>query len=150
MKRISLLCLLLIACGVDKEVDNNNYGYGYNYDVQGASGLRLRYQQGVPSDTSMLTAPTESMLWFFETAYIETEQCAGLAASGPLVIVGPVGTTLTGGFTKPNGTILLDDLNILGQINPRMRHESVHYLLLRMTGNIDAAHNSPLFITCGF
>lgn len=134
-----LLILLLAGCGGGNEtmqaVDNNNHGYGFQFDVQGAAGLKLR---GGP-DASV-----------FENDFAATQQCAGLNAPDPFVILIPKDTLGTDPATGLPyiGRYLNKPSLILLEPKGSMQHESIHYLLDVNTGDLDPGHLSPLFKKC--
>jgi|GEM_PF-1999478 len=88
---------------------------------------------------------------FFKSAFDETKACTGLTQGTyedlsvvmmPLTFACPYYPSgCSGEFSEPNivkvGTLLT------------WRHELVHYLLFRNTGDPDQYHHSPLFTTCG-
>ena len=132
----------LTACG--SHSGPTNHDYGYHYDVAGASGLRVRYD-GNP-------APTLEQI---EALFTETEACAGIQATGPLVIF----VHDTFGENSVYGQTFLDTgtITISSYLNPdpqmsfwTYKHEFVHYLLHQSGFPIDqnAAHQSPLFADC--
>lgn len=144
MRAFPLALLILAGCG--SETGRDNHGWGYQYDQIGATGLRVRY--------AGIQLPT---LADIEKLYQETEACAGISATGPLLIfTDPVPTS---GDVPVYGSALLDTGTVF--ISKRLdtdirlsywtyKHEFVHYLL-HQSGFDDTAnanHQSPLFSDC--
>lgn len=136
----AFIFLFLAGCG--SEDGRDNHGYGWHYDVQGETGLRVRYQPGQPSPG----------LPDIEQIYTAVMSCTGIHATGPLVIF--IGL-LEGyrGFTYyDTGTIIIST-----EINTReyemisiLKHEFIHHLL-HQSGFSETAntnHQSNLFIDC--
>lgn len=132
MRRL-LILLLLAGCGGGPD---DNHGYGFAYDVQGASGLRLRFNPAEPVDQR---TPVE----IFENTYMEVQKCAGLTAPAPMVIVVPEGT-----FGYSGGHYYSDPPLVVVTALFMFKHEVIHYLLDHNTGNLDPDHLSPLFTKC--
>lgn len=140
--RTLLVLLFLAGCGSGE--DSNNHGYGFQADLEGRSGLKLRYSAGVTEadpDFQALSTPT-----YYETAWSETQACTGLSAPAPFVILvknGDLGSDIAGRYFSNPSLIVLDAHAYA------VRHEMVHYLLDVNTGNPDAGHQSHFFGDCG-
>lgn len=129
---------LFSGCGGGQDSGNNNHGYGDSFDAQGVSGLRLRFTPILTSDNPM------ARVSLYETEFAEVEQCAGLAAPAPFVIIVPVHSlpdNKAGFYLKDPSLILIDGASIF-------KHEAIHYLLDKATGDSDHDHRSPLFDLC--
>jgi hypothetical protein len=143
------------GCGWEK---SNNHGCGFEYDVQGASGMNLRYTPMV--DASSLLADVSS----YEDVFAAIQISTGISAPPPFVILVAFGTLPLSDRGLPAGgnylsapslirivsdpplvtSIPLDEL--VGMV---FCHEAVHYLLDYSTGNPDPQHHSLLFSSCG-
>ena len=152
------LLLCLAACGVPVEAPNR--GVGFDYDFAAPDGLRFRNLPGV------LELDEAAFLEQIDGAYQGTEDCAGIHAPGPLVIVQqmPDFPTIGNGMTfLDTGTVLVSPLAIEDLANfggdpstgripgtSTLRHEFVHYLLnaAGFPQDLNAAHASPLFLAC--
>ena len=140
---ILLLCaFLLSACGQPVSEDNN--GYGWNYDDSGQTGVRVRYFD-----------ENSPRLAFVEKIFIDTQECVGVSAPGPLVIfVDEItdvpehvrGRTIYGTGTVLIEKIVIDDPN--AHVGGVLTHEFVHWIMHvnNIQGNGD--HTSPLFVEC--
>lgn len=135
MRHVVYLFVFLssVSCGSGGG-DNNNHGYGWEYDVQGASGLTLRYDPAEPVDQRTPVA-------VFEDFYRDVQNCTGLAAPAPLVLVVPNPGGTAGRYYSDPPLITVTGLFVF-------KHEAIHYLLDHNTGNLDKAHNSELFANC--
>ncbi len=90
--------------------------------------------------------------------YREVEACAGIQATGPLVVAVPNGSIDVGGFQIEDLVVVTDnsaqdgwDLEPhVGDVYSVLRHEFVHYLLWRngFPDDANAGHRSPLFVAC--
>lgn len=144
MRGLAIFSLLVVLAGCGSDTGQDNHGYGYAYDAIGASGLRVRYD-GHP-------APTLAQI---ESLYRETETCAGISATGPLVIFvhDSFGANdVYGQMFLDTGTILISSLL---DSDPHLsfwtyKHEFVHHLLHHAGFDParNAAHDSPLFSDC--
>ena len=126
-----IFVLSCVSCGSGGDGDSNNHGYGWEYDVQGASGLKVRYHPGA----------TQTTVHMLETAYNEVQQCTGLTAPPPFVIFTDSLPDVRGLYYWSPSLIAIETWFIF-------KHEAVHYLLDHNTGNPDPAHNSELFAKC--
>jgi hypothetical protein len=144
--KIAMLLLCLAGCGSGgggskaTAVDTNNHGYGFAYDVQGAAGMKLRY-------TPILTAadPLSNPV-FLENIYTQVEECTGVSAPDPFVILLPQGSLPNGWFGE---TLNTPSLVLIGSVPMSLnvpRHEFIHYLLFVETGDGDATHTSKFFL----
>ena len=135
--RVILLALLFLAgCGgSDYEPATDNHGHGYQFDAQGASGLKLRYTPVFDASHPF------SDVAFYERVFEDMQRCAGLSAPAPFVIV--IAQRTPAGIYYSDPPLVTIDENVLS-----LRHEIIHYLLDYATGDIDAAHGSPLFAKC--
>lgn len=132
--RLIFLLVFLAGCGSSGEENSNNHGYGFEFDLQGATGLKLRYTPVLQAGSQFAGAE------FYESEFQRVEDCTGIQAPAPFVIV--VGNLTTGGrYHSGPPLILLLDATWFG-------HEAIHYLLDHSTGNPDTNHNSPLFNQC--
>jgi hypothetical protein len=142
---IVLLSLLVAGCGSGGEDAADNHGYGYEFDVQGTTGLQLRYSPVLSASDRF------SDVSLYERAFAEVEQCMNVSAPPPFVIVVPIGHF---GPRHPNGYMQLGSYYSgpsLILVDPGLRvfrHEVVHYLLDFSTGNLDPAHDSAFFSIC--
>lgn len=156
--RIAIIVALLLAgCGSgSNKKSDDNYGLGFHYDIQGTSGVRLRYSSlGYPSIT------------FVEIVYLSVQQCVGYNTPGPLVVFidsvddrvsSEIGST-TAGIYLDTGTIMLEHhlaqagpggLNE-GQLKAILAHEFVHWITHRnglLTISQQYQHDSTLFVDC--
>ena len=136
---ILLICLAVASCGGDGSSDDpNNHGFGWSFDVQGATGLKVRYdpeelKQGVP----------QTPVHIFENQYNEVQKCAALYAPPPFVIFVPDESLPdnAGFYYSDPPLITIKGLFIF-------KHEVVHYLLDYNTGDLDPSHASPLWGHC--
>lgn len=145
--RVLFIVLLLAGCGSGGSSDDNNHGYGFQSDLQGASGLKLRYSSALvatdPDFQALSTLP------YYEDAWTKTQACTGMTAPAPFVILvtnGDLGDDIGGRYFSNPSLIVLDAHAFA------VRHEMVHYLLDVNTGDPDRApdHNDhPLFKSCG-
>ena len=135
--RIVLMSFALAGCGVSDE-SAHNHGYGFAFDVQGVTGLKVRYD---PEELrqGFLQTPTD----VFEAQYFEVEECTGLTAPAPFVIVvseDALGDR--GGFYYSDPPLItIKGLFIF-------KHEAIHYLMDYNTGDLDSNHSSPLWAKC--
>ncbi len=148
----ALLALPLLAalggCGGGAEQEPPPcHGYGCEYDVEGPAGMRLRYAPAVePSDPRANVA-------FLEQLYQMVEDCAGIQAPAPFVIIKKEGALVSpldglarsGLYYSDPDLILIDDS---AWTFWSLKHEAVHYLLHHALGNSDPDHTSSLFVTC--
>jgi len=141
MRLIALLTiLLLIGCGGSEYEDTNNHGYGYEHDVAGSTGLRLRYTP------TLKAGDYYADIDFYETEFERVQDCTGLSAPAPFVIVvKPEQLPAHFGYyySAPSLIVIHDNIAIVA-----FRHEAIHYLLDSSTGNLDPEHLSPLFSKC--
>ena len=123
------------------------HGYGCEYDVEGPAGMRLRYAPVVePSD------PRANVV-FLEQLYQMVEDCAGIQAPAPFVVIKKEGALVSpldglprhGLYYSDPDLILIDDS---AWTFWSLKHEAVHYLLHHALGNSDPGHTSSLFVTC--
>ena len=144
MKKVALLFFLLSACGVG-EIDDN-YGYGYKYDyIDKKTGLKLRYDN----------VPHYSPISEFVRAYLEVQECTGLTAPGPLVIVMDKKLYDDDGFVAlyyPDTQTILSPAHELtqswGKYNST-KHEYIHHLLdLNAMFDVSDNHSSLFFQYC--
>jgi len=142
--KIAMLLLCLAGCGGGAgDEGSNNHGYGFAYDVQGATGLKLRY-------TPILTsADPMSNPIFLENIFAQVETCTGMSAPAPFVILVPPGSM---GIDPDTGLTILGktdrDPNLILIGDPDLsipRHEYIHYLLIVNTGDGDGKHKSKFF-----
>lgn len=133
MRLLAIIAALLAGCGSGGDGNSNNHGYGWEYDVQGASGLKVRYHPEAQ----------QTPVQMFETAYNEVQQCTGLTAPPPFVIF--VGNDALPGV---RGLYYWSPPLIVIKTWFIFKYEAVHYLLDHNTGNPDPAHNSELFAKC--
>jgi len=143
MRTIALLTiLLLVGCGGSVDESDNNHGYGYSYDFRGDSGLALRYSP------SLLAEKPFPWMTLLEKEYLNVQECVGISAPPPMVIV------VNDGDLKPYGGLYYPDPDLIvvehSSLQLAFKHEVVHYLLHYGTGNLDPAHNSELFVRCSF
>lgn len=151
---------MLVGCGQQEvyEQHNDNYGYGYHYDVVGASGLRLRYDPGLPDILKAeLKTPAEA-LPLFEQAWKEAGDCTGISSPAPLSIVVPLQTLFPkkGRAYYDSNTTLAEEFNGIDGVSGivwfswNQKHEYVH-LKLAASGfpdELNSSHDSPLFDLC--
>ena len=147
--KLLLLVLMLIACAGCGSGDDNNHGYGFEFDVQGASGLRLRYSGAVAPGGTVATMISDPV--FYERIFAEVEACMAMTAPAPFVIIVKHGE-LDGGvaghhFSDPQ-LIVVDVTYILTNRSSVLRHEIIHYLLDINTGDPDPNHSSAVFAEC--
>jgi hypothetical protein len=127
----------------------DDHGFGWQYDVQGATGLRLRYSPVFAPDSPLADVTK------YEQIFAEVKACTGLTASAPLVIAVPFGSL----GLQPNGSryagkyfmqpALIVVSGFAGSdILFYYRHELVHHLLFESTGDPDERHTSPFFSAC--
>jgi len=144
----ALLLLAALGCGGGAEqAPLPCHGYGCEFDVQGAAGMRLRYAPAVePGD------PRANVV-FLEQLYRMVEDCAGIEAPAPFVVIEKEGTLVSpldglqhhGLYYSDPDLMLIDD----GAWSFwSLKHETVHYLLHHALGNSDPDHTSSLFGTC--
>jgi len=143
MRTLALLMLAALAgCGMPSDNDTNNHGYGYEYDVQGSSGLRLRYAP------EFAAANPQWDIAFFEKRWSDVQACAEMSAPAPFVIIVPVGTlgkqpdgsNVRGRYFSSPSLIVIDE-----NISWLDKHEETHYLLDYNTGDSSHNHDHPLF-----
>jgi hypothetical protein len=148
----ALLALLLLAalcaCGGTEQEALPCHGYGCEYDVEGAAGMRLKYAPAVePSD------PRANVV-FLEQLYQMVEDCVGIQAPAPFVVIEKDGALISpfdglprrGLYYANPDVVLIDDS---AWTYWALKHEAVHYLLHHALGNSDPDHTSSLFVTCG-
>ena len=142
-----LLLVALSSCGGIDQEPLPCHGYGCEYDVQGPAGMRLRYAPAVePGDPRANVA-------FLEQLYQMVEDCAGIQAPPPFVVIEKDGTLVSpldglprkGLYYSDPDLVLIDDSTWTFW---SLKHETVHYLLHHALGNSDPDHTSPLFGTC--
>lgn len=132
------LAILLVLAGCGGHDPANNHGYGFAFDIQGASGMQVRYD---PTEVSRGIPQTPVTL--LEQFYAEVQACTGLSAPAPFVIFvsnAQLGE-LDGFYYSDPSLVLVKGLFIF-------KHEVIHYLLDANTGNLDIEHRSPLFHKC--
>jgi len=142
-----MLCLVvLIGCGNDSNQENdsgNNFGYGFHFDVQGSTGLKVRWE-----NTSGLGLST------LEDIYIGIMSCAGATVTGPLLIFQPDIQERfghVGVYFYNTNTVAIDSdqpLNSTGQ--EVLRHEYTHHVL-KLSGadfNQNENHGHVAFTNC--
>ena len=139
MKKMTCILLaLLTGCGnyqPDESLQSqDNHGYGWEFDVQGESGLKLRYSPWLPGGP--LADVTR-----YERDFAFVESCTGISAPAPFVIIGKI----PGFFYEDPSLIVIDEY---GLDTRAYTHEIVHYLLKVSTGSPDPEHQSPFFETC--
>lgn len=140
--RILLLTFLLLlsACGSVGDTSSANHGYGFEYDVQGTTGLKLRY-------TPTLTAadPLSNPI-FVENIYAQVQACTGMSAPPPFVIMVAAGSLPNNwiGETQMDPSLVLIGSTTV-EAPSVMRHELIHHLLGATTGNLDAGHTNNFF-----
>ena len=137
-------CLLLSACGSDR--DDDNHGFGFQFDEQAANGIRLRHQPDVVDPIRLAT---------LADIYDQTQACTGISAPGPFVIVVAERVDARG---RPGGAstgLIFYDPPLILVVQgftwpPSARHEFVHYLLDRIGTSraSQTAHDSPFFVDC--
>ena len=144
--RALLVLVLLAGCGSGGE-EPDNHGYGFQYDVQGPTGLKLRYKDALDpnQDYKQMFSTTP----YYETAFAGVEACTGLQASAPFIVLAKPGTLHTkgeevDGFYYSNPSLIVADASYIAII----RHEMIHYLLDMATGNPDTEHRSHFFTDC--
>ena len=148
----ALLALVLLAalgaCGGTGQEPLPCHGYGCGFDVEGPAGMRLRYTPAVePSD------PRANVV-FLEQLYRMVEDCAGIQAPAPFVVVEKDGALVSpvdglqrhGLYYSDPDLVLIDDS---AWTYWSLKHEAVHYLLYHALGNSDPDHTSSLFAACG-
>jgi len=139
IRLLTLLVLLLSGCG-GSEVTNNNHGYGDYYDVRGDSGLALRYSPTFDQNDPLARVSR------YETEFNEVMACTGITAPPPMVIVKPNGSLRPyDGYYYPDPDLIVVEP---GTLTVTFKHELVHYLLDRSTGDLDPHHKSYLFLKC--
>ncbi len=147
----ALLALVLLAalsgCGGTEQESLPCHGYGCGYDVEGPAGMRLRYAPAVEASD-----PRANVV-FLEQLYQMVEECAGIQAPAPFVVVekdGALVSPLDGlprrGLYYANPDLVLIDDSAWTYWS--LKHEAVHYLLQHALGNSDPDHTSALFGTC--
>lgn len=135
---IMLIGLAVAACGGMSSEDANNHGFGWQFDVQGPTGLKVRYdpaelKQGFP----------QTPIHIFENQYNGMQKCAGLYAPPPFVIfVTEESLPNNGGWYYSSPPLI----TIKGLFV--FNHEVLHYLLDMNTGDLDPNHLSPLWQKC--
>jgi hypothetical protein len=142
-----LLLAALGACGGAAQEPPPCHGYGCEYDVEGPAGMRLRYAPVVePGD------PRANVV-FLEQLYHMVEDCAGIQAPAPLVViekegalVSPLDSLQHHGLYYSDPDLMLVDASAWTYWS--LKHEAVHYLLHHALGNSDPDHTSSLFVTC--
>lgn len=139
-----LITTLLAACGGGGERQNeppNNHGYGFHFDVQGASGLRLRYTPTLNASNAQASAA------FYEDVFLNVMRCTGISVEmPPFVIIVPVGSL--DGVTKRSGLYFSNPPLIVVESAVAFEHEAIHYLREKLNGDPDGAHTSPMFGNC--
>jgi len=109
--------------------------------------MQLRYAPVVePSD------PRANVV-FLEQLYHMVEDCAGIQAPAPLVVIENDGALVSpldglprrGLYYAGPDLVLIDDS---AWTFWSLKHETVHYLLHYALGNSDPDHTSSLFVTC--
>lgn len=138
---IALILLFLAGCG--SEEGRDNYGYGWHYDVQGASGLRVRYQKG----------QTEPSLADIEKLYSNTMSCTGINTTAPLIIfVESLGPHIRGTTYLDTGTMIIATAinDIASAMTAVIKHEFVHHLLHQSGSPVreNRNHQSNFFLDC--
>lgn len=147
----ALLALVLLAalggCGGTEREVVPCHGYGCEYDVEGPAGMRLRYAPAVEASD-----PRANVV-FLEQLYQMVEDCAGIQAPAPFVVVEKDGALVSpldglprrGLYYADPDLVLIDDS---AWTYWSLKHEAVHYLLHHALGNSDPDHTSALFGTC--
>jgi len=109
--------------------------------------MRLRYAPAVEASD-----PRANVV-FLEQLYQMVEDCAGIQAPAPFVVVekdGALVSPLDGlprrGLYYANPDLVLIDDSAWTYWS--LKHEAVHYLLYHALGNSDPDHTSALFGTC--
>lgn len=148
MIRTILLVVLLVGCGGSDSGASNNHGLGFEYDVQGASGIRVRFVDGSPP------------IGFYNDIYDRVQQCVNHSAPGPLIVfVDEVDSHVTDGHDPfagiylDNGTILIETKAIqnIEALKWAVAHESVHWVThwnQLLTIQQQSEHASSLFLSC--
>lgn len=129
MRMLGVALLLLAGCGGS---ESDNHGYGFAFDVQGATGLKLRFNHSEPPDQ-------RTPVWIFESRYMDVQKCTGLTAPPPMVIDSANGDP--GIYYSDPPLIVVTKLYAFN-------HEVIHYLLDYTTGDPDSNHKSMLFKKC--
>ena len=139
MRRALLILLLLGGCGGGGEgpAQDTNHGYGFQYDVQGVTGLKLRYS-GAPPNLAFMQDTT-----YYETAFSQVEACSGLQAPAPFIIL--LKELDNDGYYWSKPSLILLKTSPYPSI---IKHEMIHYLLDVNTGDLDPTHKSHLFTDC--
>lgn len=157
---VLLTCLLLFACE-DTGARNDNHGYGWRYDWQGASGLRVRFEDSADlTSLSTIKVGLDDTRPFgaIEQTYLDTLSCSGHSAPvAPLVII--TGAALDpsehdgqGRYYPDTGLIVVRSV----QEYPRgwplevFKHQVVHFVLHQRDASTDqnVNHGSALFSLC--
>lgn len=130
--------MAVTGCGGGSVDQDNNHGFGWQFDVQGSSGLRVRYD---PEE--LRRGFLQTPIHIFESQYNEVQKCAGFYAPPPFVIfVSDESLPDYGGFYYSDPPLItIKGLFIF-------KHEVIHYLLDYNTGNLDPSHASPLWGRC--
>ena len=141
------LLAALSACGGTQQEPLPCHGYGFEYDVEGPAGMRLRYAPvAEPGD------PRANVV-FLEQLYRMVEDCAGIQAPAPFVVIEKDGALVSPLDGLPRKGLYYSDPDLLliddsASTFWALKHETVHYLLHHALGNSDPDHTSSLFGTC--
>ena len=144
MRSTILLSLALALAGCGGDLAEDNHGYGWAYDLEGATGLRLRYSAALPPQDP-------SFVQQYEEAFAIIQACAGMTAPPPFIILVPLdslppqpdGTEVRGRYYL-NPSLLVVEGSGTGHTST-VRHEAKHHVLFSATGDADPFHRHPLF-----
>ena len=142
-----LLLVALGACGAADQEPLPCHGYGCQYDVEGPAGMRLRYAPVVEA------GDPRANVAFLEQLYRMVEDCAGIQAPAPFVVIEKEGSLVSPLDGSPHSGLYFSDPDLVLVDDSAwtfwsLKHETVHYLLHHALGNSDPDHTSPLFGTC--
>lgn len=141
-----LAVLLLCSCGGGSDEPAENHGYGWGYDVQTVGGTRVRFVVPITVADPLSALSHEEIGRMIDQEFQAAVACTGLPAAVPPYVVivaqSAIGGEGQGGYYYSAPPLIAVAFILM------LRHEAIHYLLDLSTGDLDAAHNSPLFAKC--